>query len=57
MSQSKQETKEDFDKRFLELEKLIKDNQELDPRSKAVAVTNLQTAKMWAVKSIFDKAD
>lgn len=57
MSEKKQETKKEFDEKFQSLENLIKDNQDLDPRAKAVAITNLQTAKMWAVKSIFDKAD
>lgn len=46
--------KEDFDKKFKELEDFIKSKTELDGRAKAVAVTNLQTAKMWAVKSIFE---
>ena len=48
------ETKELFEKKFQELEAIINITTELDPRSKAVAITNLQTAKMWAVKSIFE---
>lgn len=51
----KQKLKEEFDKKFQELEDLILSNDELDPRSKAIAITNLQTSKMWAVKSIFEK--
>ena len=50
-----QEIKQEFDAKFKELEDLINSKAELDPRSRAVAITNLQTAKMWAVKSIFEK--
>lgn len=51
---TKQELKEELDTKFKELEDFIKSKEELDARSKAVAITNLQTAKMWAVKSIFE---
>ena len=51
-----QELKAEFEKKFKELEDLITSKTELDGRSKAVAITNLQTAKMWAVKSIFEKS-
>ncbi|MPN17411.1 hypothetical protein SDC9_164764 [bioreactor metagenome] len=55
----KQKGKHDFKNelslRFQELEDFINQNKELDPRSKAVAITNLQTSKMWAVKAIFEK--
>lgn len=50
----KQELKNQFDLKFKELEDFINQSTELDPRSKAVAVTNLQTAKMWAVRAIFE---
>lgn len=50
----KQELKNQFDLKFKELEDFINKSAELDPRSKAVAITNLQTAKMWAVRAIFE---
>jgi hypothetical protein len=53
----KQELKKEFDLKFKELEELINSKTELDGRSKAVAITNLQTAKMWAVKAIFEGKD
>lgn len=52
---TKIEIKSEFEKQFEELKKTLNDNAELDPRSRAVAITNLETAKMWAVKSIFEK--
>lgn len=48
-------TKAEFEQKFEELKKTLNENTELDPRSRAVAITNLETAKMWAVKSIFEK--
>lgn len=52
---NEQDLKKEFDSKFKELEELIKSKEELNPRAKAVAITNLQTAKMWAVLSIFEK--
>jgi len=49
------ERKAEFERKFEELKKDLNDDTDLDPRSRAVAITNLETAKMWAVKSIFDK--
>lgn len=51
----KLELKAEFDKKFKELEDYIKSQDGLDDRAKAVAITNLQTSKMWAVKSIFEE--
>ena len=45
--------KELFEKEFKEIAELIKNDDSLDPRAKATAITNLQTAKMWAVLAIF----
>ena len=53
--ENKLKTKEQFELKFKEVIDLVKSKEDLDPRSKAVAITNLETAKMWAVKSIFDK--
>lgn len=54
MDKKKLELKEEFDKKFKELEDLINSKNDLDGRSKSVAITNLQTAKMWAVRAIFE---
>jgi hypothetical protein len=52
---SKIELKTEFEKQFEELKNKLNENSELDPRARAVSITNLETAKMWAVKSIFEK--
>ena len=51
---AEQELQSDI-KEISKFDSTIKSKEDLDPRSKAVAITNLETAKMWAVKSIFDK--
>ena len=48
---SKSEMKDAFENDFKALEDFIS-SENLDPRCKAIAITNLQTAKMWAVKGI-----
>ena len=54
-AKEKHDFKNETTLRFQELEDFINQNKALDPRSKAVAITNLQTSKMWVVKSIFEK--
>nr|WP_153841703.1 hypothetical protein [Ornithobacterium rhinotracheale] len=52
----KQEIKKELKQKFEELKKYIQ-NLEGDGRSKAVAITNLETASMWAVRSLFGEEE
>nr|WP_153841725.1 hypothetical protein [Ornithobacterium rhinotracheale] len=50
------EQKKELKQKFEELKSYIQ-NLEGDGRSKAVAITNLETASMWAVRSLFSEGE